>query len=69
MNFSPSWGKRSMSARPLLAEEAMEGAADMEEVTCEARRAVVELLAQRLKAEMAALDECEEPRRRRVPKM
>ena len=49
MNFSPSWGKRSMSARPLLAEEAMEGAADMEEVTCEARRAVVELLAQRLK--------------------
>ena len=38
-----------MSARPLLAEEAMEGAADMEEVTCEARRAVVELLAQRLK--------------------
>ena len=49
VNFSPSWGKRAMSARPLLAEEAMGGAAEMEEVTCEARRAVVELLAQRLK--------------------
>jgi len=50
----------------------MEAEADEHEVTCAARRAVVELLAQRLKAEMAALEVCEGPRRRKrrvVPKV
>lgn len=57
---------------PPLMSESMEAEADEHEVTCAARRAVVELLAQRLKAEMAALEVCEGPRRRKrrvVPKV